>query len=86
MWMIIAGVLAGVVAKLLMPTHDARGIFFLSISGSIIAGVLEYSEGVSIGFVGPLIGAVALLILYAFTARQPVEAKKVDYEDFRRAA
>ena len=90
MWMFVAGLLAAGIAKLLMPADDAKGIFLLGISGAIIAGVMEYSDGVSIGFLGPLIGATALLTLYAFTGQRPTlaeeRADQDDQDDFRNAA
>jgi uncharacterized membrane protein YeaQ/YmgE (transglycosylase-associated protein family) len=85
-WMIIAGLLAAGAAKLLMPHNSAPGIFLLGISGAIIAGVMEYSERIAIGFIGPFVGAVAILLLYAVTARTPIEEEKAGHEDFRRAA
>ena len=88
MWMFFAGLLAAGIAKLLMPAHGAQGIFLLGISGAIIAGVMEYSEGISIGFLGPLVGATALLTLYAFTGQRPTlaEEERADQDDFRNAA
>jgi uncharacterized membrane protein YeaQ/YmgE (transglycosylase-associated protein family) len=88
-WMIVAGLMAGAVAKLLMPKFAAGGLFLLGVGGSIIAGLMQYSEGFSIGFFTPLAGAAVLLVIFAFTARPPaVESAmdREDREDIRRAA
>ena len=84
-WMILAGLIASAIAKLLMPRHRAGGLFILGIAGAILAGLMDYSEHHPIGFVAPFIGAVILLALYAVTAsRQPAEDARRD--EFRRAA
>ena len=84
-WMIAAGVIAALIAKTLMPRHGTGGLFILGISGSLITGAMQYSEGYTIGFVAPLIGAIILLAVYAMTARrEPVE--KAGSDDIRKAA
>jgi len=83
--MILAGVIASAVAKLLMPAHPASGLFILGIAGSIIAGVMQYSQGLAPGLIIPAAGAVTLLALYAAVARRKVE-EKPRREDLRKAA
>jgi uncharacterized membrane protein YeaQ/YmgE (transglycosylase-associated protein family) len=85
MWMIAAGVIAGIVGKLLMPRENAGGLFILALGGAWIAGTIQYSEGSAINFIVPLVGAVSLLLVHAFTSRR-APAEKVEHEDFRRAA
>ena len=71
-WMIIVGLIVGVLAKLIMPGNDPGGAFItilLGIAGSIVAGILGravgwYAEGQSAGFIASVIGAVVLLALY----------------------
>jgi uncharacterized membrane protein YeaQ/YmgE (transglycosylase-associated protein family) len=71
-WMIIVGLIVGVIAKLIMPGHDPGGTFItilLGIAGSIVAGVLGravgwYSEGQSAGFIASILGAIVLLAIY----------------------
>jgi uncharacterized membrane protein YeaQ/YmgE (transglycosylase-associated protein family) len=52
-WMILAGLIPSVIAKLLMPAHRAGGIFILGLSGAMIAALLQYSGARPIGFVVP---------------------------------
>jgi len=84
-WIILIGLAAGAIAKLLIHQDGAGGLFILGISGSMITGAMQYSEGFTIGFVAPLIGAVILLAVYTMTARrEPVE--KAGSDDIRKAA
>jgi len=88
MWMIVAGSIATACAKLLMPAHSAGRLFVLGISGSMIAGLLEYSQNQPVGFVVPLIGAAILLCVYAVTGRRQIveEVEEAKPDDFRKAA
>ena len=70
--MLIIGLIAGAIAKLLMPGKDPGGIvvtMLLGIAGSIVAGFLGrllglYREGEAAGFIASIIGAVILLAIY----------------------
>ena len=84
-WMVIIGVIAGGLAKLLLPQHGIGGLFTLGIGGSMIAGTIQYSLNHPIGFVGPSVGAVILLALNAVVAPTPSH-RKASRDDFRRAA
>lgn len=72
LWMCLIGLIAGAVAKFLMPGKDPGGWFItmlLGIGGSIVAGFLGrslglYAEGEGAGFVMSVIGAVLLLAAY----------------------
>jgi len=72
LWMIIVGLIVGVLAKLIMPGHDPGGIvvtILLGIGGSILAGFLGravgwYAEGQPVGFIASVIGAIILLAIY----------------------
>lgn len=98
LWMIIIGLMAGAVAKLLMPEEDVRSLLILGIGGSLIAGTMLYADRQAIGFVAPVCGAVALLAIYRGMAVKPARpsaqkpAQKLAQkpvqreEDFRRAA
>jgi uncharacterized membrane protein YeaQ/YmgE (transglycosylase-associated protein family) len=77
-WMIILGLVVGAVAKLLMPGRDPGGVIvtiLIGIAGSLIAGFLGrsigwYRDGVTVGFLASVVGAVILLFIYrAITAR-----------------
>ncbi len=78
LWTILIGFVAGVVAKLLTPGRDPGGFFLtaaLGIAGSLAATYLGqalglYSAGQSAGFIGAVIGAVALLLVYRAVVRK----------------
>ena len=69
---IVIGLLAGIVAKLLMPGKDPGGFIItaiLGIVGAIVATWLGqaigwYREGEAAGFVGAVVGAIVLLTIY----------------------
>lgn len=71
-WKIIIGFLAGAVAKFLMPGKDPGGFIItilLGVAGSVLFSYLGqflgfYNEGETAGFIGSIIGAIILLILY----------------------
>jgi len=72
LWMCIIGLIAGALAKLIMPGKDPGGIIItmlLGIAGSLIAGFLGralgwYAEGESAGFIMSVVGAIILLAVY----------------------
>ena len=74
---IIIGGLAGLVAKLLMPGRDPGGFIItvlLGIGGALVATYLGqsfgfYRPGQSAGFIGAVIGAIVILIIYRMIAR-----------------
>ena len=69
---ILFGLLAGVVAKLLMPGRDPGGwiiTILLGIVGAAVGGFIGrtagfYNEGEPAGFIMAVIGSVILLALY----------------------
>jgi uncharacterized membrane protein YeaQ/YmgE (transglycosylase-associated protein family) len=78
LWVILIGLIIGVVAKLLMPGKDPGGFIvtiLLGIAGSLVATWLGravglYQEGQSAGFIMSVAGAVLLLALYRMVARR----------------
>jgi uncharacterized membrane protein YeaQ/YmgE (transglycosylase-associated protein family) len=72
LWMCLIGLLAGAIAKLLMPGRDPGGILItmlLGIAGSLVAGYLGralglYREGQAAGFLMSVLGAILLLVVY----------------------
>ena len=70
--MIVIGLVAGAIAKLLMPGKDPGGFvvtILLGIAGSVVAGFLGrllgwYREGETAGFIASIVGAIILLALY----------------------
>lgn len=69
---IIIGLLVGLVAKLLMPGRDPGGFIvtiLLGIAGAFVATYLGqaigwYRSGQSAGFIGAVVGAIIILIVY----------------------
>ena len=72
LWMCLIGLIAGAVAKFIMPGKDPGGIIItmlLGIAGSILAGYLGrvlgfYQEGQPAGFIMSVVGAIVLLGIY----------------------
>ena len=81
-WMIILGLIAGAIAKLIMPGRDPGGIIvtiLLGIAGSVVGGFLwnmftgGRSDGTA-GLIGSIIGALILLALYRMIAGRRTRA------------
>ena len=72
LWTIIIGLIAGALAKLIMPGRDPGGIIvtiLLGIAGAFVAGLLGralgwYEPGEGAGLIAAVIGSVLLLALY----------------------
>ena len=82
-WTILIGLVAGAVAKLLMPGKDPGGLFItilLGIGGALVATYLGrligwYGEGESAGLIAAVVGAVIILAIYRLMKkRQPAKA------------
>ncbi len=80
-WAIIIGFLVGLVAKFLMPGRDPGGFIvttLLGIVGALVATFLGqamgiYAAGQSAGFIGAVIGAIVVLLVYhLIRGRRPV--------------
>jgi uncharacterized membrane protein YeaQ/YmgE (transglycosylase-associated protein family) len=76
-WTIVIGFLAGVIAKFIMPGDNEPSGFImttiLGIVGSILASYLGqalgwYKAGEGAGFIGAVVGAIILLVIYGFFA------------------
>lgn len=69
---IVIGLLAGIVAKLVMPGKDPGGFIvttLLGIVGAVVAtwigqAIGWYAPGEAAGFIGAVVGAIILLVLY----------------------
>lgn len=72
LWSLIIGLVAGALAKLVMPGRDPGGIIItmaLGVVGSLIAGFLGralgwYSAGEGPGLIASVVGAVIVLGIY----------------------
>jgi uncharacterized membrane protein YeaQ/YmgE (transglycosylase-associated protein family) len=77
---IIIGFLAGLVAKFLMPGRDPGGFIIttiLGIVGALVATYLGqalgwYRADQGAGFIGAVVGAVILLVIYRLVMRRRV--------------
>ena len=66
-WMLIIGLIAGAIAKLIMPGRDPGGILvtmLLGIAGAFVGGFILRSEGGTAGLLGSIFGAIILLAIY----------------------
>jgi uncharacterized membrane protein YeaQ/YmgE (transglycosylase-associated protein family) len=75
---IVIGLLAGLVAKFLMPGRDPGGFIvttLLGIVGAMVATFLGqavgwYRAGEGAGFIGAVVGAVIVLVVYRMVVRR----------------
>jgi len=72
-WMVLLGLVAGAIAKALMPGKDPGGWIvtaLLGIGGSVVGGylfgMLGMGGGGPAGLIGSVIGAMILLGIYRF--------------------
>ncbi|MET0361526.1 MAG: GlsB/YeaQ/YmgE family stress response membrane protein [Sphingobium sp.] len=76
-WILI-GLLAGALARLIMPGRDPGGCvvtILLGIAGALLAGYVGlmagfYAPGESAGFIAAVLGSVAVLALYRLFVRR----------------
>ena len=74
---ILFGLVAGVIAKLLMPGRDPGGFIvtiLIGIAGGLLGGFVGramglYAEGESVGIFMAILGAVVLLAIYRLVVR-----------------
>ena len=77
-WTILIGFVVGLLAKMLMPGRDPAGFIItvvIGIAGSLIAtfggrALGLYQVGEAAGFVGSLVGAIVLLVVYRLISRK----------------
>jgi uncharacterized membrane protein YeaQ/YmgE (transglycosylase-associated protein family) len=78
LWTILIGLIAGAIAKFIMPGKDPGGLIItilLGIAGSLIATYLGhligwYEAGQSAGFIGAIIGSILILFIYRLIKRK----------------
>jgi uncharacterized membrane protein YeaQ/YmgE (transglycosylase-associated protein family) len=79
LWTLIIGLVAGALAKLIMPGRDPGGVvitMLLGIVGSFVARFLGRALGIygvndtGPGLIASVIGAVIVLAIYRFVARR----------------
>lgn len=75
---IVLGLLAGGIAKLLMPGKDPGGCvitILLGIAGALVAGFLGkavgwYDQNEGAGFIAAIVGAFLILLIYRLVLRR----------------
>ena len=78
LWILLIGLVIGAIAKLLIPGKDPGGCIvtmLLGIAGAFVASYLGqavgwYRPGEPAGFIGSVVGAILLLLLYRFLFRR----------------
>jgi len=78
-WTILIGFVVGFLAKFLTPGRDPAGFFItaaIGIAGSLVATyggqiIGFYRAGEPAGFLGSLVGAIILLVIYHLVRRNP---------------
>ena len=79
LWTILIGLLAGALARFLVPGKDPGGFLvsiILGIAGALIATFLGralgwYQPGESAGFIAATLGAILVLIVYRMIRKSP---------------
>ena len=77
LWWILIGLIAGGIAKAVMPGRDPGGCLLtilLGIGGAVLAGFLGqqlgwYRQGEGAGFLAAIVGAVLILFIYRLVTR-----------------
>lgn len=72
LWWILAGLLAGAIAKMIMPGRQGGGCLMtllLGLAGAVLAGWLGqkygyYEPGQGAGFLAAILGAIIILVIY----------------------
>ncbi|MCE2502609.1 MAG: GlsB/YeaQ/YmgE family stress response membrane protein [Chlorobi bacterium] len=73
-WTALVGLIAGALAKLVMPGKDGGGFIMtmlLGLAGALLMTLIGkaigwYEAGEGAGFIGSFLGAVILLVIYRF--------------------
>lgn len=77
-WVIIIGAVVGLIAKFLVPGRDPGGFIvtpLIGIAGAVVATYLGqflhiYEPGQNAGFIGAVVGAVIILLIYRAIRRR----------------
>ncbi len=82
LWVIIIGLVAGTIAKLIMPGKDPGGFIvtiILGVAGALVATFLGrligwYQPGQSASFIGAIVGSIILLVVYRLIKKKQPSA------------
>jgi uncharacterized membrane protein YeaQ/YmgE (transglycosylase-associated protein family) len=77
-WIIVVGLVVGLIARAVMPGEQKMGFVLttvLGVAGSFVAGYLGqaigwYQAGQGAGFIGSIVGALILLFGYGLLAKK----------------
>jgi uncharacterized membrane protein YeaQ/YmgE (transglycosylase-associated protein family) len=80
LYIILIGLVVGLLARLLKPGRDSMGLILttlLGIAGALLAGWVGhamhwYAPNEPAGFLGALLGAIAILIVVSLFRRRPI--------------
>jgi len=75
---VIVGFVVGLIARALLPGKQAIGFILttiLGIVGAVLAGYIGqalgwYTAGEGVGFIGSVVGAIIVLLIYGMIARR----------------
>ncbi|WP_298579228.1 GlsB/YeaQ/YmgE family stress response membrane protein [uncultured Luteimonas sp.] len=78
LWIIVVGLVVGVLARLLKPGRDRMGLILttlLGIGGALLAGWFGrtmgwYGAGEKVGFLASLVGAIVILLVVGMLRRR----------------
>ncbi len=82
LWIIIIGLVAGTVAKLIMPGKDPGG-FLVTIAIGVVGALLAtflgrligwYEPGQGAGFIAAIVGSIILLVIYRLIKKKQPSA------------
>ncbi|MGI8412530.1 MAG: GlsB/YeaQ/YmgE family stress response membrane protein [Solirubrobacteraceae bacterium] len=83
-WMLIIGLIAGAIAKFIMPGKDPGGIIvtiLIGIAGAFVGGYLFQTLGIGgegpAGLIGAVVGALILLAIYRLVMGRRVAGPRV---------
>jgi uncharacterized membrane protein YeaQ/YmgE (transglycosylase-associated protein family) len=83
-WMVIVGFVVGLLARALLPGDQKLGLILtsvLGIVGSFVAGFIGqaigwYQAGEGAGFIGSIVGAIIVLLVYTKVVNKPAPPRE----------
>lgn len=77
-WMLVVGLIVGLIARAIMPGSQNLGLILttiLGIVGALVGGFLGqalglYAEGSQVGLIASVVGAIIVLFVYGIIAKK----------------